>query len=45
MAKQGLNVQRAPMPGPAQCPCLEPPKALVSPSQDLLNSVSTLVTK
>lgn len=28
-----------------QCPCLKPLDGLASPSQDLLNSMATLVTR
>lgn len=44
-AEQELNVQRAPMLRLVQCPCFKPLGGLASPSQDLLNSVATLVTK
>lgn len=44
-AEQGLHVQGAPLARLAQCPRLQLPEGLASPSQELLSSMPTLVTK
>lgn len=38
-------MQKAPKPRPTRCPCFRPREGLASPSQGLLYSMATLVTK